>query len=89
MASLGRFRAASDIMDPELAADACSVSQDEGSCHDPDQAKILSIAAVFVILAASSLGVFIPIFGRKLVKGLQPGSNLFLIGENFCAWCTG
>lgn len=60
---------------------ACNPSIEEGSCHDPGQAKKLAIAAIFVIWVASSLGVATPIYGRRLVKALRPGSNLFLIGE--------
>ncbi|GAQ79869.1 Fe2+/Zn2+ regulated transporter [Klebsormidium nitens] len=54
---------------------------DEGSCHNPDQAKKLAIAAIFVIWVCSSAGVALPIYGRRFVKSLQPGSNLFILGK--------
>eukprot|EP00243_Klebsormidium_subtile_P004781 TRINITY_DN18936_c0_g1_i1.p1 TRINITY_DN18936_c0_g1~~TRINITY_DN18936_c0_g1_i1.p1 ORF type:complete len:350 (+),score=63.66 TRINITY_DN18936_c0_g1_i1:307-1356(+) len=59
----------------------CTPSIEEGSCHDPEQAKKLAIASIFVILVCSSLGVALPIYGGRLMKSLQPGSNLFLLGK--------
>lgn len=63
--------------------DACAASteEDEGSCYDPYQAKILSIISIFVVLVASAIGVFLPLFGKKFFKQCQPGSFTFIVGE--------
>lgn len=66
-------------------ADSCAAAaeEDEGNCYNPYQAKILSIVSIFVILVASAFGVFLPLFGKKFLKGCQPGSFVFIVGERW------
>lgn len=64
--------------------DSCIGAADaqEGTCYDPNGAKVLSIISIFVITAASAVGVFLPLFGKKCLKGCQPGSFSFIVGEH-------
>ena len=53
---------------PAPIADACAAGADDG-CSDPEAAQNLRIAAVFIILAASTLGIWLPvIIGEPLLK---------------------
>ena len=50
---------------PAPAADACSAGGDDG-CLNPELAQNLRIAAVFIILASSTLGIWLPVIAGKV-----------------------
>ena len=47
--------------------DACSAGGDDG-CFNPDLARNLRIAAVFIILAASTLGIWLPVIAGEPIS---------------------
>lgn len=52
---------------PAPIGDACALGADDG-CSDPEFAQKLRIAAVFIILATSTLGIWLPvIIGEPLL----------------------
>ncbi len=49
------------------AADPCAAGADDG-CTDPDFALKLRIGAVFILLASSTLGVWLPFIAGEPLK---------------------
>ena len=51
---------------PAPADDACLAGGDDG-CLNPELAQNLRVAAVFIILASSTLGIWLPVIAGELL----------------------
>ncbi|CAL5221030.1 g3148 [Coccomyxa viridis] len=66
------------------AADPCAAGADDG-CTDPDFALKLRIGAVFILLASSTLGVWLPFIAGKVSPYAATGSSMFFMLKAFGA----
>lgn len=67
-----------------MAAPEASCLPDTSDCYDPDYSQKLRIAAVFVILVASTLGVMLPAL-HKAIPWLHKERTLFQVLRSFGA----
>ena len=68
--SLVNSGAGSGAAAPSPSADPCGAGADDG-CTDPDFAQKLRIGAVFILLASSTLGVWLPVIAGEPVDAVK------------------
>ena len=64
---------------PAPTVDSCAAGGDD-SCTDPVTAQNLRIAAVFIILASSTLGIWLPVIAGEISYLQKP------LAQNSCPW---
>ncbi|CAN6309919.1 unnamed protein product [Urochloa humidicola] len=69
---------------PSADGDACTDPAVDGACHNVPKALRLKLIAIPTILAASVIGVCLPLFSRS-VPALRPDRNLFVIVKAFAS----
>ncbi|XP_052202830.1 fe(2+) transport protein 1-like [Diospyros lotus] len=76
--------AASDESPAGVAPPECGSESSAGGCHDKAIALKLKLVAVASILAASMIGICLPLFSRA-VPALKPDRNLFVLVKAFAS----